>query len=313
MTEIQEEALVKVNDFADKIGLEILYSGERDTMKFNTVNVNRPGLQLAGFFDYFASNRIQVLGNVEMTYVSLKTPSEKEEMFDKLFAYSNIPCVILSRNLEAPVELINKAKQYKIPLYRSDKVTTALINELIMYLNELLAPYITMHAGLLDVYGTGVLICGKSGIGKSETALELIKRGHRLVADDAVIIKKINDELIGTSPELIRHFMEIRGIGIININSLYGIGSVVNEHSIDMVVNLETWDNAKEYDRIGLEKYEENILGISLPKIIIPVKPGRNVAIIIEVAARNQKLKEFGYNAAADINDRIEGKAKKNI
>ena len=178
MSNIHEEALVKVTDFADKLGLNILYSGERDAMLFNTVNVNRPGLQLAGFFDYFASNRIQVFGNVEMTYISLKTSVEKEEIFGKLFSYSNIPCIILSRNLEAPKEMLEKARQYKIPVFSSDKVTTSLMNELIMYLNELLAPYMTMHAGLLDVYGTGVLICGKSGIGKSETALELIKRGH---------------------------------------------------------------------------------------------------------------------------------------
>lgn len=287
------------------LDMEVIYEGNSLSIDIETSDINRPGLQFAGFFDYFAIERIQVIGKVEMTYLDSMDPDNRKVQLDRFFR-SGIPCVLISRNMDIPEYLIEVAKKYKCPIIRSRKSTTSVIHRMINYLDSALAPRITRHGVLVDVYGEGVLLMGESGIGKSETALELIKRGHRLVADDAVEIKKVaENRLIGDSPEVIRHFMEIRGIGIIDIKAMYGVGAVINTKAIDMVVYLEFWDSNKEYDRLGLTEEYTEILGAKLPKVILPVRPGRNLAIIIEVAVRNWRLKHMGYNAAKELDNRL--------
>src|SRR5690554_6767150 len=240
-----------------------------------------------------------------MSYLSKLERDKKLEHLDEFFS-ADLPCVIVTRGMEIPKYIVDCAVKYNCPLLRSHKATTILMNKLVNYLDSELAPRITRHGVLLDVYGEGVLLMGESGIGKSETALELIKRGHRLVADDAVEIKKVaENRLIGDSPELIRHYMEIRGIGIIDIKAMYGVGAVINNKAIDMVVYLEFWDNNKEYDRLGLTEEYMEILGVKLPKVILLVRPGRNLAIIVEVAVRNWRLKNLGYNAAQELDNHL--------
>lgn len=299
MSSIQVDRLVKA------LNLEIIYSAESTTVDIETSDFNRPGLQLAGYFEYFAKDRIQVLGKVEMTYLESLDPELRKKRLDEYFQYE-IPCVIISRKMHVPDYILEAARRYKRPVFRSELVTTSLIQKLISYIGSELAPKITRHGVLVDVYGVGILLTGESGIGKSETALELIKRGHRLVADDAVEIKKVSDNrLIGEAPELIRHFMEIRGIGIIDIKSMYGVGAVINSKSIDFVFSLEFWDNNKEYDRLGLVEEYTEILGVKIPKLVIPVRPGRSLAIVVEVAARNWRLKNMGYHAARELDKRL--------
>ena len=291
--------------FAEELGLHTVYAGEKN-IAFNTTNVSRPGLFLAGFTDYFGENRVQVLGNAEIEFLrKMDKPAERRCL--ELLLQREIPCIIVSRNRSIPESLLELCKTYKVPLFRSEVTTTAVVNALTIFLNRLLAPSESRHAGLIDVYGMGILLIGKSGIGKSETALELVKRGHRLVADDSVIIKRIDDHLEGTSPELIRYFMELRGIGIIDVKSMYGVGSVVKQKEIELVIELERWEEGKAYDRLGDERQYEEILGVSLPKITIPVRPGRNLAIIIEVAAINSRLKQHGYDAAKEMINRTIG------
>ena len=291
---------VYAHEFCIKLDLEMVYKG-RGTMEFDNISVSRPGLQLAGFFKYFDASRDQVIGNSEYEYLLNLHSDERLAVLKKLFAFPDIPCVILARELPVMDELLQAAAEVECPVFRSNKITSILINELVMYLNRLLAPSMTVHGVLLDVYGAGILLTGHSGIGKSETALELIKRGHRLVADDAVYIKKIAEQLIGSSNDMIRYFMEIRGIGIINVKNMYGTGSVMYEKEVELVMELEDWKDGKQYDRLGEELQWETILGIKKPKLTIPVKPGRNLAIIIEVAARNYRLKSMGYDAAKEL------------
>ena len=256
--------------------------------------------------DYFGENRVQVLGNAEIEFLRKMGKEEERACLEQLLQ-REIPCIIVSRNRSVPEPLLELCQKYKVPLFRSENTTTSVINALVIFLNRLLAPSESRHAGLIDVYGMGILLIGKSGIGKSETALELVKRGHRLVADDSVIIKRIDDRLEGTSPELIRYFMELRGIGIIDVKSMYGVGSVVKQKDIELVIELERWEEGKAYDRLGDERQYEEILGVSLPKITIPVRPGRNLAIIIEVAAINSRLKQHGYDAAKEMINRTIG------
>jgi HPr kinase/phosphorylase len=296
---------IPIENIIDVLKLEVIYSGDNTAIGVTTSDINRPGLQFAGFFDYFASERIQVLGKVEMTYLEELDPTIRYERLCRFFSY-DIPCVIISRGMEIPQYIIETAAKYNRPVFRSQLVTTNLVSKLISYLVSALAPRITRHGVLVDVYGAGVFLMGESGIGKSETALELIKRGHRLVADDAVEIKKVAESrLIGEAPELIRHFMEIRGIGIIDIKAMYGVGAVINNKPLDMVIFMEFWDNNKEYDRLGLVEEYTEILGVKLPKIVLPVRPGRNLAIIVEVAARNWRLKNMGYHAAQELDNRL--------
>jgi len=296
---------IPIDNLIQALDLEVVYEGKSLSIDIETSDINRPGLQFAGFFDYFAQDRIQVIGKVEMTYLECMDSDIRSERLDRFFS-SGIPCLIISRNLEVPQYIIGSAEKFGVPILRSKKVTTSMIHKMIAYLDSALAPKITRHGVLVDVYGVGILLMGESGIGKSETALELIKRGHRLVADDAVEIKKVTESrLIGDSPELIRHFMEIRGIGIIDIKAMYGVGAVINTKAIDMVIYLEFWDSNKEYDRLGLGDEYTEILGVKLPKVVLPVRPGRNLAIIVEVAVRNWRLRNMGYNAAQELDDRL--------
>ena len=299
---------VMLDKFAYDLNLEIVYTG-RGVVTLASMSVERPGLQLAGgFFDYFDARRVIVLGLSEYEYLRTFTSEERKEKIIRLFEYGELPCIILSRDLPALPELVETAKTFTCPLFRSPKMTTDLMSDLYIYLNRLLAPSVTEHGVLMEVFGVGILLTGKSGVGKSETAMELIKRGHRLIADDNVIIKEIANELYGTAPDIIRYFMELRGIGIINVKSMYGSGSVLDEKKIQLVIQLENWQQGKEYDRIGDDTVSASYFGIKVPKLTIPVSPGRNLAIIIEVAARNFRLKSMGYDASEELITRSIGR-----
>lgn len=267
--------------------------------------VNRPSLQIAGYFDYFDNTRIQIVGKVELSYLSGMDSSHRRSALEALFR-KNIPCVIVTHDMETPSEMIELAEAYNVPLFSSRVSTSRFMSALIAYLNVQLAPEMTTHGVLVEVYGEGVLLLGDSGVGKSETAIELVKRGHRLVADDAVEIRRVSDKaLVGSSPEIIRHFIELRGIGIIDVKRIFGIGSVKDSEKIDLVIKLEPWVQGKAYDRLGIETEYETILDISVPALTIPVKPGRNLAVIVEVAAMNNRQRRMGYNAAEALNNRL--------
>lgn len=299
---------VMLDKFAYDLKLEIVYTG-RGVVTLSSMSVERPGLQLAGgFFNYFDPRRVIMLGLSEYEYLRTFTPEERKAKISSLLEHGELPCIILSRDLPALPELVETAKQFSCPIFRSPKVTTDLMSDLYIYLNRLLAPSVTEHGVLMEVFGVGILLTGKSGVGKSETAMELIKRGHRLIADDNVIIKEIANELYGTAPEIIRYFMELRGIGIINVKSMYGSGSVLDEKKIQLIIQLENWQQGKEYDRIGDEMTTASYFGINVPKLTIPVSPGRNLAIIIEVAARNFRLKSMGYDASEELITRSIGR-----
>ena len=304
---MNEQETILLESFCSALDLEIVFAG-RGRVMLSSYSVTRPGLQLAGYFKYFDATRIMVLGNAEYEFLRDLSPETRRERIRTLLSYKEIPCIILSRDLPALQEIIEEARLTGLPILRTDKVTTALMNDLFFYLNKKLAPSTTVHGVLMDVSGVGILITGHSGVGKSETAMELIKRGHRLVADDSVIIKRVADSLIGSSPELIRYFMELRGIGIINIKNMYGSGSILNEKEIELVMELENWDEGKEYDRLGDGTLYETILDRKVMKHLIPVKPGRNLSIIIEVAARNFRLKSMGYDAAQELISRTIGR-----
>ena len=291
---------VMLDKFASDLGLEMLYAG-RGIITLTTISVDRPGLRLAGFFSYFDTQRIMVIGHTEHEYMHSFPSDQRMEKIKRLFDCGEIPCVIFARDLPVLPEFMECARATGTPIFRTSKMTSSLIVDLSIYLNRLLAPMTTVHGVLMDVFGAGILLMGNSGVGKSETAMELIKRGHRLVADDSVVIRRIENELVGTAPERIRYFMELRGIGIINVKNMYGSGAVMTEKEIELVMELEPWRKDKEYDRIGGEENVETILGISVPKLTIPVSAGRNLAILIEVAARDQRLKNMGYDAASEL------------
>ena len=278
-----------------------------DTSKIyiTTSHVNRPGLQLAGFYDYFDDKRIQILGREEISYLRLFSSEERLEKIAKLFS-TGIPAVIVSHNNEVLPELIEMAKKYSIPVLKCSDTSSNLLHNLISSLNVYLAPRITTHGVLVEVYGEGILMIGDSGVGKSETAMELLKRGHRLVADDAVEIKRVsNKTLVGTAPEMIRHLIELRGIGIVDVRRIFGMGAVKETEKIDLVIQLEPWNPQKQYERLGLDEDFYELLGLKCPTVTIPIKPGRNLAIIIEVAAMNNRQRRLGYNAAAELNKRL--------
>ncbi len=284
---------------------------ELDEREIYQTDLNRPALQLTGFFDYFDSERVQIMGKVEDAYLEKLSREEKRAMFDKLFG-CKIPCLILSRSLEPCEDMREIAGKYDIPLFQTHLATSYFMSELTRYLKVELAPSISIHGVLVDVYGEGVLIKGESGIGKSEAALELIKRGHRLVADDVVEIKKVSDAtLLGTSPDIIRHFIEVRGIGIVDCKTLFGVESVKERQSIDLIINLTEWDKNQEYDRLGLNEEFTEILGNQVVSHTIPIRPGRNLAIIVESAAINHRQKNMGYNAAVELNNRVQGNLKR--
>ena len=297
---------VKLSEVVKEFQLEKIY--EEDGMgdiDITTSDVNRPGLQLSGYMELFGTDRIQIIGKVEMTYLASLSPKDRLKRMDEFFR-TGFPCLVIARNLEPFEEMLSVAHKYSIPIYRTDDITSRFMSGLIRYLNVLLAPRITQHGGLVEVYGEGILILGESGVGKSETALELVKRGHRLIADDVVEIRRVSDKtLLGNAPENIRYFIEIRGVGILDVKNLYGMGSVKMQENINLVMKLEHWDQNKTYDRLGLEDQYTDILGIPVPSLVIPVKPGRNLAIIAEVAAMNHRQKKMGYNTAKVISDRL--------
>ncbi len=297
---------VKLGTLIEEQTLELIHGTENYTdIPITIADVNRPSLQLAGFFDYFDPCRIQILGKVEYTYLQDLTPEERLKRLAALFE-KGIPAMVVTRDLPIFPELLECAKRYNTTLLRSHEVTSQFMSDLILSLSVWLAPLTTMHGVLVEVFGEGILLVGESGVGKSETAIELVKRGHRLVADDAVEIKKVSRKtLVGSSPEIIRHFIELRGIGVIDVKRIFGIGAVKDTENINLVIHLEPWQAGKQYDRLGLDTFTTDIMGIQVPSLTIPVKPGRNLAIIIEVAAMNHRQKKMGYNAAEELNRRL--------
>lgn len=296
---------IKLHTVVENLGLEIIsQSSDYYEIELENADVNRPGLQLTGYMEEFPYKRLQVIGTVEYKYLTSLDSKMQYERFRGILSY-NIPAVIFSYNREINQDIIDLAMYYDITLLRSPAKTTRLISDISDQLEYQLAPTTNVHGELLEVYGVGVLIMGKSSVGKSETALELVNRGHRLVADDMVDISAIDNKLIGEAPENIRHFMEIRGLGIINVRRLYGSGAIKFESEIDIVIELEQWKDNFEYDRLGLDEHFIELLGVKIPHMIVPVRAGRNLALIIEVAAMNQREKAFGYNAAKVMTDNI--------
>lgn len=295
---------VKLEDIVSYMNLEAVYYPEDVQSRIYTAEIIRPGLQIAGYFDWFSFERVQVMGKAEMFYLNTLDSNVKRQRLDKFFSFP-IPALIIANEMTVDEDIIHYAKKYKRPLFTSNQKTDKLQNVLINFLEEELADETTLHGVCLEVFGVGVLIKGKSGIGKSETSLELINRGHRLVADDAVIIKRVDNDLKATCPELTQHLMEIRGIGILDIKHLFGVGSIRIEQFVEIVIELEEWDENKEYDRIGTDEDYTEILGIRVPTVVIPVRPGRNISAIIEIAAKNYRQKLLGYNPLETYNKRF--------
>lgn len=297
---------VSIADIVKELQLELVYTPrDANEIMVSDNDCNRPGLQLMGFYEYFNAERIQICGNMEFAYLASVDEETRYKKIETLFA-THIPMFVVARGHELYPEMLELAKKYEVPIGRTRESTTAFVASLISYLNVQLAPRITRHGVLIEIYGEGVLIVGESGVGKSETAIELVKRGHRLVADDAVEIRRVSSKsLVGSSPDNIRHFLEIRGIGIINVRRLFGMGAVKVTEKLDMVVELEPWDSQKIYDRMGVDNEFTTILGVKIPSLTIPIKPGRNLAVILEVAAMNNRQKKMGYNAAQELLDNL--------
>ena len=271
-----------------------------------TDDVNRPALQLAGFFDYFDPSRIQVIGKVETTYLEKLTSEQRTQSFERLM-HTKIPALIITRGIDPFPECVAMAQKFDVPLLTSVEQTSYLMSAMISSLKVSLAQRITRHGVLVEVYGEGILLLGDSGVGKSETAIELVKRGHRLIADDAVEIKKVSAKsLVGSAPELIRHYIELRGIGVVDVRRIFGMGAIKPTEKIDLIINIEIWKDGALYDRLGLEEMTTTIMDVKIPSLTVPVKPGRNLAVIIEVAAMNNRHKKLGYNAAKEFTDRIQ-------
>ncbi|WP_462411014.1 HPr(Ser) kinase/phosphatase [Neobacillus sp. Marseille-QA0830] len=296
---------VRTKDILEKFQLELISGEEGINRPITTSDISRPGIEMAGYFEYYPADRIQLLGKTELSFFSRLPEREKLSRMQQL-CMDITPAIIVTRGLEVPPELIEASEQESVPVLRVPMKTTRFSSRLTNFLESKLAPTTAVHGVLVDVYGIGVLITGKSGVGKSETALELVKRGHRLVADDCVEIRQEDqDTLVGTSPELIEHLLEIRGLGIINVMTLFGAGAVRSNKRITMVMNLEIWDSKKQYDRLGLDEETMKIIDTEIPKLTVPVRPGRNLAVIIEVAAMNFRLKRMGVNAAQQFTDRL--------
>lgn len=295
---------VSLSDLIKEFNLHVLYMPDHD-VRIDCMDVNRPGLALAGFFDHFERRRIQILGNVENLFIKSLDDDERKRSLESFLKLSPV-AVVVTRNLPVSDWFVDCAARYGIPLLVSTLSTSEFMAALIGSLSVSLAPRITRHGVFVEVYGEGVMLTGDSGIGKSETAIELVKRGHRLIADDAVEIKKVSAKtLVGSAPELIRHYIELRGIGIVDVRRIFGMGAVKMTEKIDLIVALEPWDSEKDYDRFGLETETEDIMGINVSKLTIPVKPGRNLAIILEIAAMNHRQKKMGYNTAEEFNKRL--------
>lgn len=299
---MESKFTVPLSKIVEEFSLESIYMPESsDEILISSVEVNRPGLQLGGFFDYFDNERIQIIGLTEISFLKRFIDEKRRTAIDKLLS-RRPPALVICRDLEIFPEIVELAQNYKVPVLRTSEATSSFMSGLISYLNVQLAPRITRHGVLVEVYGEGILLLGESGVGKSETAIELVKRGHRLIADDAVEIRRVSSKtLVGSSPDNIRHYVELRGVGIINARRIFGMGAVKITEKLDMVINLEVWDSNKIYDRLGENDEYTEILGIDVPSLTIPVKPGRNLAIIIEVAAMNNRQKKMGYNAAQEL------------
>ena len=298
---------VKLTEMAERMNLKNLTPDIDLEEKFITVpDINRPALQLTGYFDHFDSERVQIVGYVEYTYLETKELNAKLEVYKQLLSYE-VPCIIYTTQILPDEHMIRLANEYGVPVFATEQKTTPFQAELIRWLNMQLAPCISIHGVLVDCYGVGVLIMGDSGIGKSEAALELIKRGHRLVTDDVVEIRKVSDDtLIGSAPSITKHLIELRGIGIIDVKTLFGVQSVRETQTIDMVITMEEWTKEKEYDRLGLEDNYTEFLGNKVVCYTIPIRPGRNTAIIVESAAINHRQKQMGYNAAQELYRRVQ-------
>lgn len=297
---------VSLERIIKEFSLEVMFLPEKaDEILVSTPEINRPGLQMAGYFEFFDERRIQIIGKSESSFMSRFTEEKARGRMRELFSRKPV-AVVIARDLEVEDFYRDLAAEYGVPLLRTGESTSDFTSALIAFLNLHLAPRITRHGVLVEVYGEGILLLGESGVGKSETAIELVKRGHRLIADDAVEIRRVSSKsLVGSAPENIRHFIELRGIGIINASRVFGVGAVKLTEKIELVINLEPWDNTKVYDRMGLENQTTEVLGLNIPSLTIPVKPGRNLAVIIEVAAMNSRQKKLGYNAAEDLLRRL--------
>ena len=305
---------VPLTDLVAEFGFHVEHaSTDYTSVRLTVPDISRPGLQLAGFFDHFEPMRLLVMGNVEISYLAKLTEAERLITFDRLFSY-RFPALVLCRDQRPDPQCLEMAKKHNITLLRSREATSTTVSGIITYLNAAQAPRITRHGVLMEVYGEGILLTGESGIGKSEAAVELLKRGHRLIADDAVEIRKISgNTLVGTAPDLIRNYIELRGIGIVNVAKLFGMGAVKMQNEIDLVVNIVPWSTHEVYDRLGLEDQYMDILGVKVPMYTIPITPGRNLAVILEVAAMNNRQRKMGYNSAKEFTEQINCHFEENL
>ena len=297
---------VSLKKMVEEFGLQVVFAASNfDSICIEVEDVGRPGIQLVGYFDHFDARRLQVLGNVEMSYLARLPEGEREAVLDALLS-RHIPALLIARDLEPDPASVAMAQKHNVTLLRSKEPTSTVVSSIIAYLRDGLAPRITRHGVLMEVYGEGLLLTGESGMGKSETAVELLKRGHRLIADDAVEIRKISgNTLMGTAPAVIRNFVELRGIGIINVANIFGMGAIKAENQIDLVVNIVPWNSHEFYDRLGMEVQYTELMGVKIPTNTIPITPGRNLAIILEVAAMNNRQRKLGYNAALEFTEQF--------
>lgn len=303
---MEVEYTVKLSKIIKEFDLETLYLPDLpENIHIGCTRVNRPGLQMVGFYDHYEAARLQLIGKVENLYLMNMPAADRTKALTDFFKSKPVG-VIYSTSIDVGDEVMSLAEKYRVPLLRTHKTSSDFMAALIAFLNVELGPRITRHGVLVEVYGEGVLLLGDSGVGKSETAIELLKRGHRLIADDAVEIKRVSaTSLVGRAPEIIRHYVELRGIGIVDVRRLFGMGAVKESEKIDLVINLETWQNDKAYDRLGLDEQTTDILGINVPSIVLPVCPGRNLSVVVEVAAMNNRQKKMGYNTAEEFNKRL--------
>jgi len=297
---------ILLTELVSEFDLEVVYqASDYEKIRLTVEDVSRPGLQLAGYYDHFEPMRLQVIGNVETSYIQKLSPDERAITFDRFFSYK-VPALLISRNSAVDPLCLEMAKKHNVSLLRSKEATSTIVSAIIAYLKSALAPSITRHGVLVEVYGVGMLLLGESGLGKSEAAVELLKRGHRLVADDAVEIRRVSTGvLMGTAPKLIRNYVELRGIGIINVAKLFGMSAVKDENPIDLVVNIVPWNNNETYDRLGMEDKYTEILDVKVPMNTIPITPGRNLAVILEVAAMNCRQRDMGYNPAKEFTEQM--------
>lgn len=296
--------MISLESFAAALGLEVISPAPPSSMHINVADICRPGLQFAGYFDIFANERPQLIGKAEMAYLVSLPQELREKRLEKYFSFP-MPCIVIARGMPCPDALLRHAKEHGVAIYSTQEETSAFNSRAIGFMSEVMAPRTTCHGVLVDVFGVGVMITGESGVGKSECGLELIKRGHLLVSDDVVDISRVGRELRGESPEVVRDFMELRGIGIVDIKSIFGVGAIKRRKTIDIIIDLEIWKPEKEYDRLGNQDKTREILGVNVPLIEIPVRVGRNLALIVEIAARNWRLRSEGYDAVDELDKRL--------